>query len=402
MEGLASDRFEGRRPGTKGHDEAMQRLRLGLRADGYAPVEGLGQDGVFEFALGVADRLSSGDLLLTTDAGPETIRDAFVPLSASPERAKGAPLPYAEGAGAVPAPGRLADPSPEGLARFWAQVESGTAPALLLAPSKAARTALASFLDAPNALTPESGEQFSWNLDPASWTAHPRWIAAWIAARRAGAYGAAGPLRVPVLVLSDAAIERLDRPPTVTAIDFEVRFGPEAAAWRAGNGGRSIVLARIPPHLPKEKPPVVVLSAHYDALGVPPAGSAFGDASDGAPGVACVLAAARALSPDLDAADAKAGLVICLYDGDVYGFAGSRALAPLLRERFHVIGALHVDAVGGLRDDTTRLGGTVAPPNLAERAAEASKLAGLPPGADPVAIVRLADILRDLIRPLLR
>ena len=111
------------------------------------------------------------------------VMGSFDPLASD----AGTPLKFAEGSGAIPLPGRLPDTSPEGLALFQEQIAAGTAPAILITPSAAARKGLAPLLDAPNALTPESIAE----LDKPGPDGRPRGrppLAQWIGAKRIRAF----------------------------------------------------------------------------------------------------------------------------------------------------------------------------------------------------------------------
>ena len=368
-----SEKFEGRAPGTTSHAE-LEALLRGAGPPLLAP------DGIFEFPLGVADLVSSRDLVLTTDAGTETLKDAFRPLFTSPPRAAGTPLRFAEGSGAVPLPGRIPDPSQDGLALFQEQIAKGAAPAILIAPSVPARNLLAPLLDAPNALTPESEAV----LDKPGPDGMPRPrppLAQWIAARRTRALPSPKPLRVPVLVLEENAVERLDRAPAVRTIDFAVRFGPEREAWAAGKGGRDLVLGKIPRHLAGPRPPVVVVSAHYDSFGVQN-GVLFKGADDNASGVAAVGLAVRGKWGEFDVPEARAGLAVVFFDGEEWGLQGSRALVDELTKRYDVKAVVNVDAIGRVRDDTVFVVGLSREPGLAAKATEALKGVGLSVGRD--------------------
>ena len=368
-----SERFEGRAPGTRTHTDLERMLRAGGPPVAFAP------EGVREFPLGVADLVSSRDLVLTTDAGTETLKDAFRPLFSSPEREAGTPLRFPEGAGAVPLPGRLPDTSPEGLALFQQQIAAGNAPAVLIAPSAAARKALAPLLDAPNALTPESIAAL--DKPGADGQARPRPpLPQWIGAHRMRVFPSARPLRVPVLVLEESALERLDRGPAIRAIDFAVKFGPEQATWAAGKGGRNVVIGQVPKHLEGPRPPVVVVSAHYDSFGMQN-GVLFRGADDNASGVAAVREATRQWS-EFDLPEAKAGLLVVYFDGEEWGLQGSRAMVDALTKAYDVKAVVNVDAVGRVRDDTVYVVGLSKEPVLGPKAAEALKASGLSVGRD--------------------
>jgi aminopeptidase N len=370
---LGGDAFEGRAPGTKSHAALEGFLRKGGAEVPLAP------GGIFEFPLGVADLVSSRDLVLTTDAGTETLKDAFRPLFHSPEREAGTPLPFAEGSGAVPLPGRLPDTSPAGLARFQEQIAAGTAPAILIIPSVPTRRGLAPLLDAPNALTPESIADLAKPGPDGKPRPRPP-PAQWIGARRVRAFPGAKPLRVPVLILEDAAIERLERPPAVRSIDFAVKFSPERATWAAGKGGRNVVLGKIPKHLEGPRPPVVVVCAHYDSFGMQN-GILWRGADDNASGVAAVRFATREWAA-FGAPETKAGLILVYFDGEEWGLQGSRALVPALTKAYDVKAVVNVDAVGRVRDDTVYVLGLSKHPELAKKAGEALKDQGLSVGRD--------------------
>ena len=375
VETLAGDEFEGRRPGAR----SRPALDVYLHDAAASPVA-FAPSGLFEFPLGVAELLSSRDLVLTTENGTETLKDAFRPLFASPERKAGTPIPFAEGRGAIPLPGRLPDPSPEGLALFQEQVASGVAPAVFIAPSPAARKALAPLLDAPNSLTPESLAELAKPGADGKPRARPP-IAPWIGAKRIRSFPVAKPLRVPVLVLEESVVERLDRAPAVKAIDFAVKFGPERATWAAGKGGRSTVFGWIPKHLEGERPPVVVVSAHYDSFGKD-GGVLYRGADDNASGVAAVREAVQAQWAKFDAPDAKAGLIVAFFDGEEWGLQGSRAMVSALKKAYDVKAVINVDAVGRVRDMTAYVVGLSKAPELAAKAVEALKGAGLSVGRD--------------------
>lgn len=365
---LASDEFSGRRPGTEGHRRTVAWLIERLDALAGTPTTK-----VQPFALGVGDLTSPRDFLLVTDAGTETVKDGFRPLFNSGEREAGKPLRFAEGAGAIPLPAKIPDTSPEGLALFQQMVESDTAPAILLDPSRAARRALLPLLDAPNALTPESTAEHLLSHPP---------LAPWIAARRARQFPAAAPLRVPVLVLSEEAAARLEKAPRVKAIDFAVSFSGDREAWAEGGGGENVIAYLPALGADTEKPPVVLVSAHFDSFGKDGA-ALYRGADDGASGVACVLEALSGLLAEAKKGAAwKRGLVVALFDGEEWGSLGSRAFTKDIASRYDVKAAVHVDAVGRVRDGTAFVLGPARDADLGTKATEALKAAGLERGRD--------------------
>jgi aminopeptidase N len=374
---LASDEMAGRRPGTEGHAKAERWLLDRLKELG--PEAATTQS--MPFGLGVADLGSSRDLLLVTDEGTETLKDAFRPFFTSAERDAGKPLPYAEGVGAVPMPARIPDTSPEGLATFHEQVATGTAPAILLAPSPVARTALAAILDAPNALTPDAVAALDAPGRDGRRRPRPP-IVPWIGSRRARAFPAAVPARVPVLVLEEAAIDRLERKPRVQAIDFAVSFAADRDAWATGNGGTNLVAYWPAPNAPAEKPPVVLVSAHYDSFGRE-GEQFFRGADDNGSGVAAVLEALRGVKDEWAKPGAvKRGLVVVFFDAEEWGLAGSRAFVRDAAKAFDVRQVVNVDSVGRVRDDSVHVVGLSSAPTLGPEAAKSLESAGLAVGRD--------------------
>lgn len=376
VEHLASDEFEGRRPGSEGHAKAEEFL--------ISQVEGrlraTGRDVTMQrmpFGLGVADRTSSCDLTIRTATDTVVLKDAFRPICASPAHAKGTPLPFGEGDNPIPLPGRIPDTTAEGLERAWNQIETGSAPALMLLPSPAARAALAPLVDAPNSLTPESEAKLA---TPGHGGPRPRPVLApWIRAERARVFPGLRPLRVPVLLLTDEAYERIFALKDVVSVDFEVAFGPEKDATEAGRGGVNLVASWLPDRPDGAKPAVVVVSAHYDSFGRD--GERFlRGADDNASGVACVLEAIKGLAaPE---AGAKTGLLVCFFDGEEWGLAGSRALAAGLAQRYDVRAVINVDAVGRVKDDQVYVVGLSTHAELGALAADALKAADLHVGRD--------------------
>jgi hypothetical protein len=375
---LASDDMAGRRPGTEGH--AMAQRRLLERLAELAPEPGATRTAAF--GLGVADLTSSRDLLLVTEEGTETLKDAFRPFFTSAEREAGKPLPYAEGAGAVPMPARIPDTSPEGLETFQEQVATGSAPAILLAPSPVARAALASVLDAPNALTPDAVAALDAPGRDGNGRRRPP-LVPWIGARRARAFPAATPARVPVLVLEEAAIDRLERAPRVKAIDFAVSFGADRDAWATGQGGSNLVAYWPAPDAPAERPPVVLVSAHYDSFGRE-GDRVYRGADDNASGVAAVLEAVRDLKARwAEPGAVRRGLLVVLFDAEEWGLAGSRAFVREATRLYDVKHVVNVDSVGRVRDEAVHVVGLSAGRGtLGPDAAKALESAGLAVGRD--------------------
>ncbi len=373
---LASDEFEGRRPGTEGHRSAQAFLLSRLAEEDPAHPGSL-----VGFGLGVADLTSPRDLVLTTDAGTETLKDAFRPLFTSAEHESGKPLPFAEGAGAVPLPATIPDTSPEGVKAFQETVEAGSAPAILLSPTEAARKALAPLLDAPNALTPEATADLDQPGPDGRVRLRPP-IAPWIAARRVHAFPAAAPTRVPVLVLEEAAAARLRREPKVRSIDFAVSFSADREAWAKGAGGENVVAYWPAPDAPSERPPVVLVSAHYDSFGKD-GGALYRGADDNASGVACVLEALKGLRSETGKPGAaKRGLVVAFFDGEEWGLLGSRAFVTDLGKAYDVTAVVNVDAVGRVRDHAAFVVGLSTHADLGAKAAEALAASGLRAGRD--------------------
>jgi hypothetical protein len=392
IERLASDDLAGRRPGTPGHEKAERLLLARLSELTTCECGSLAEVRSVPFALGVADLTSPRDLLFTTDAGTEVLHDAFRPLAGSPARELGSPLPFAEGAGAVPLPGKWPDTSPEGLARLWRQLnESTSAPAVLLAPTAAARAGLAPFLDTPSSLTDEGEAELRKPGHDGKPRARPS-LPHWIAGRRMRAFPDAVPLRVPYLVLSDAAVERIDRGPAIRQIDFAIAWSPEAATLAAGKGGVNLVAEMLPEGAPKEKPPVVVLSAHYDSFGTVD-GTLLRGADDNATGVAAVLEALRGLPESLASKKAKVGVVVALFDGEEWGLVGSRALAKQLAKDYDVRAVVNLDSIGRVRDDTAYVIGLTTHKDLGTKALSALEGVGfrLFPNIDKFAYAEGSD-----------
>lgn len=325
---LTSSALSPRVVGTAPHAAARAFL-----AERLAPLAGAPATAA-TFPLGVADLRSSRDLVLTTPKGPVVLHDAFRPWAGSPTRAAGTPLPLADGRGAVPLPGRLPDTSPEGVARFLRQVEDGTAPAILLAPSPAARAAIAPFLDVPSSLTAAS--RAARDAD-ASAPRSPDALAPWIASRRATLAPDEGPLRVPVLVLEDDAYEALDREKP-TAIDFAVAWDAVADALGAGRGGENLVAVVTRPDA-GGVPAIVVVAVPYDDDPGPDRTSA---------GVAAALAALHAHGGAVRDGTAACGLLVALLDGATFGARGARALLPTLRDAYDVKALVTLGPAGPL------------------------------------------------------
>jgi hypothetical protein len=367
---LASDEFAGRRAGTPKQEDLAKTLVEWLSAAAPRGVETV----VRPFGLGVADLLSSRDLVLVTDQGRETLKDAFRPLYLSREREAGTPVPFG-GAGARVV--SLDDASPEALRDALAGASDAAVP-VLVAPSPKARGALAPLLDAPNALTPEAAAEAA-KPGRDGRPRRPDQAAPAIAARRSRAWPGATVLERPVLVLEDSAVARLAAKPAVTAIDFGVEFGPERATWARRQGGRNVVSVwpAAAGDRGAERPPMVVVSAHYDSWGLPSRG-----ADDNASGVACVLEALRGLPEALAEAKARTGVIVCLFDGEEWGLQGSRALAKTIAKDYDVRAVVNVDAVGRVRDDTVHVIGLSTVPELAGKAKEALAKEGLKVGRD--------------------
>ena len=287
---------------------------------------------------GVADLTSSRDLTITTATGTVVLKDAFRPICASPPHAKGKPLEFGEGDNPVPLPGRIPDTSVSGLERYWRQIDLGVAPALMLLPNPAGRKALASLLDAPNALTPEAEAELA--LPGPDGAARPRPpLGPWIAQRRAKTFPGLRPLRIPVLLITDEAYEKIFELKDILTVDFEVSFAPATAEARDTTGSAAIVATSLPPGLPGEHPPVVVVWAR---VGGPDQGD------DAFTGVACVLSALDEWQKA--AAGAKRGLVVCfLMAGGDARVAG--AVAAELAKRYDIQFVAGIDEVGHLRND---------------------------------------------------
>jgi hypothetical protein len=365
---LSSDAFGGRRPGTEGHEKAERFLEgelLALTATASGDVADIR---TVQFPLGVPELESPRDLILTTDAGVEVLHDAFRPLAGSPERDAGKPFPFAEGAGAVPLPGKWPDTTPDGLARLWRQLDTSSTPAILLAPTPATRVGLAPFLDTPKSLTSESEAELAKPGPDGKPLPRPS-IAEWIADRRLRAFAAASPLRIPYLVLSDATIDRIDNGPPIKTIDFAIRWSADAAA--AGNGGVTIVADIEPPTAPAVRPRVVVVHASAGSIG-------DGDSS----GVAAILEAIRGLPEQVYAGKTKLGLLVICSDGSARSPVGSRRLANQLAKDYDVRAVVNLGAVGRVTNDTVHVVGLSTPTDLGKKAADALTAAGLTVGPD--------------------
>ena len=289
-------------------------------------------------ASGVADLTSSRDLTITTATETIVLKDAFRPICSSPPRAKGESLEFGEGDHPVPLPGRIPDTSIEGLERFWRQIEMGVAPALLLLPNPTARKALASLVDAPNALTAEAEAELA--VPGPDGAARPRpALGPWIAERRANAFPGLRPLRIPVLLITDEAYEKIFDLKDVRTIDFEVSFGPAIADGPATNAPTALVATWMPPGLPAERPPVVIVSVR---VGGP------GQGDDASTGVACVLGALEEWASTADGA--KRGLVVCFFQGK-FAVDPIQSLSTDFSKRFDVRAMIDLGPVGLLRND---------------------------------------------------
>jgi Zn-dependent M28 family amino/carboxypeptidase len=95
-----------------------------------------------------------------------------------------------------------------------------------------------------------------------------------------------------------------------------------------------------------------------------------------------VLEAAFGLVEDLSRGGAKAGLVVCFFDGEEWGLLGSRALVPALTAAYDVRAMVNVDAVGRVREDAVHVVGLTKAPALAATVVEGLTLAGLRVGRD--------------------
>lgn len=358
VERLSSDAMGGRAPGTPGHAAARAYLSDRLEAlcgdFPHALVE-------MPFGLGVADLRSPRTLTLVTADGPAALNDAFRPLGGSPALAK---RRYP-----VPAPVRV---TAEGLDRLWRELAAATTPLVLVAPDAAARAALAPFLDTPSSLTEASEAELARPGRDGRVRPRPA-LGPWISGRRARARPDAGALPVPVLVLSEEAAAAIAarRP---TAVEAEV-------AWDATPGGVNLLAVLPAKDAPAERPPAVLVCAHYDSLGTL-GGALVRGADDNASGVACVLEALRGLPEAAARGETRATVLVAFFDGEEWGLVGSRAAAATLASSYDLRAVVAVDSVGRVRDDTVFVIGRSVHGALGESAVSALARAGLRPGGD--------------------
>lgn len=152
----------------------------------------------------------------------------------------------------------------------------------------------------------------------------------------------------------------------------EIEFQPKIATGKAAN-----VVAILPGDDPELSREWIVLSAHYDHLGLVAAGSdsdrVYNGADDNASGCAAVLEVARRLagSPPL-----KRSVLILFTSGEEAGLLGALhySLHPLV-ERAQVVCNVNLDMVG--RSNGTASAIAAVSSDLFEAAAEASEASGI-------------------------
>ncbi|MHC5011380.1 MAG: M20/M25/M40 family metallo-hydrolase [Planctomycetota bacterium] len=379
LERLCSAELEGRRPGTEGHrrataflearvEEALEPL---FEVDPRVP----GPQGWF--VLGVPERRSGRGVHLDRDGEVSSFPDAFRPFCFSTSREDAWSLPVGDG------PGHLVLHAWSGtdVRELWNVVVNtrDDAGGLAFVLTEEAEKALAPWLDTPADLTATSEAELA--RPGRNGRPRPRpALAPWISGRRArGGLTTWWDAGVPVIALSQAEGERLSSlRGTGTRVVFSVEFD---AAWEqvASNlpGGMNVAGVKVPSRGTRELPPVVVVTAHYDALGHD-GDRFFPGADDNASGVACLLELLRQIETK---EDSRVAVGVCFTDAEEWGLVGARSLVENLG-LLDVRAVINVDSIGRAASQPTHVIGLSTHPDLANRVAKRLEEQGLEVGRD--------------------
>jgi Zn-dependent M28 family amino/carboxypeptidase len=166
--------------------------------------------------------------------------------------------------------------------------------------------------------------------------------------------------------------------------------------WDLGEGGASRYAATVFPQplfrsgvRPGPRPPVVVLSAHFDSFGKQGEALWVG-ADDNASGVACLLEVMRLLPADLlrgkedelgNRPD-RPGLLVLFVDGEEWGLRGSREDVQRLAPLYDVKAVINVDSIGRAVSKPTHILGLSKHPALARIVRNALEEDGVVVGPD--------------------
>jgi hypothetical protein len=374
---LAGEGLGGRRPGRAGHDAAAAWLAGALAAlkEGGVLAE-TWTTPVATVGVGLEVRdLASPAAVEVVGAGGGRFEDALWPFSFSGEFAGERTFSLGEGAPSA----EVVVWGGEDVAALHARAAEAGKDALVVVLDDAGFEALSPWLDRPSALTAASEAQIG--KPGRDGKARPRPPAApWITGRRLRADAAPlGLLGIPVVAVPASVGAALEGAEAVT---FRLAFGEEqglAAAWVQNVGARTV------PQGGHGAPAgVVVLSAHYDALGRE-GGRLFAGADDNASGVACVLEALRLLQPHAEALrePGRLGLLVCFTDAEEWGLVGARALVKDLAEDGVTVKAVvNVDSVGRAAGKPVHVIGLGTHPDLGHAALRQLEARGLASGPD--------------------
>lgn len=366
---LCSAEFEGRRPGTPGHTKCAAWLKERLDAE-------LDQTFTMSVPLPKTRRLSSRMLRIKTAKGTVALENAFRPFAFTVEDTEDYVIPAAAGK--------------DGLRILEFDGEDPVALATLLSKHKAegrvlgvvlgdkAKVALAPWLDMADDLTPQAVTELAKPLRDGSARPRPP-IHAWISGRRARG-GFPEELEVNAIQLEAFAAKRIREARADGAtLEFEVELeGPTAF------GLGEMVLGVLAAHVPdEEEQDVVLVTAHYDALGKTPEGF-FPGADDNASGVAGVLEAIRGLKAEWNPDGHRTTIVVCFTDCEEWGLLGARQLAHSWtgREGLRLRAVINVDSIGRAISKPTYVLGVSKHPALAAVVQSALTAEGCKPGRD--------------------
>jgi Zn-dependent M28 family amino/carboxypeptidase len=164
------------------------------------------------------------------------------------------------------------------------------------------------------------------------------------------------PLTIPAIYAAPAVGEALRKADGPVRMQF-------AASIDAGSTSNIIGVFGAPLQ------PGVLLSAHWDGVGVVD-GAATAGASDNAAGVAVVLWVADQLRRDAEAGRLKKPVIVALFGGEEAGLLGSRQFAAVLGSPrsplAKPVAAINVDGLGGGLDRTVYVIGRSHHPDLFE------------------------------------
>jgi hypothetical protein len=164
------------------------------------------------------------------------------------------------------------------------------------------------------------------------------------------------PLKIPAIYAAPAVVRTLRAAKGPVRLEYRVKLARTTTSNLVGVFG-------------KGKTPCVLLSAHWDGVGLIDGQPSTG-AADNAAGVAVVLWVADQLKRDADAGRLKKPVVVCLFGGEEGGLLGSRQFARALFSAQSPIAKpvamLNVDGIGGGKDDKVYVIGRTFHPALLE------------------------------------